>query len=186
MRRGFKSQAETRSAQARYALGLDKLAPLDPWAYAQYLGVVVLNFSELGLKQAVIRQLTVTDDESWSAMTLKEGDTVAIVINPAHRDTRQRNDLMHELAHVELMHTPARVEVARSGLLLLSDYSDDQEQEADWLAGAYLVPREGLVHMRSRRKEIPEIASYYCVSPALCEWRLRMTGVDIQMRRRAS
>lgn len=167
-------------------LGLDKFAPLDPWAYAQYLGVFVLDFGELGLEQAVARQLTVTDDESWSAMTLKEGNTLAIVINPAHHDTRQRNDLMHELAHVELMHTPVRVEVAKSGLLLLSDYSDEQEQEADWLAGAYLVPRAGLVYMRLRHKEIREIASYYGVSPALCEWRLRITGVEIQMRRRAS
>jgi len=50
-----------------------------------------------------------------------------IVINPSHAITRQRSDLMHELAHIELRHSPARVEVSRSGLLLLSDYSDEQE-----------------------------------------------------------
>jgi hypothetical protein len=58
--------------------------------------------------------------------------------NPANALTRQRNDLMHELAHIELKHVPARVDFSKSGLLLLSDYSDEQEQEADWHAAARL------------------------------------------------
>jgi Zn-dependent peptidase ImmA (M78 family) len=52
----------------------------------------------------------------------------AIVINPEHAVTRQRVDLMHELAHIELRHSPARVEASDSGLLLLSDYSDEQDR----------------------------------------------------------
>ena len=68
-------------------------------------------------------------------------------------------------------------------MLLLSDYSDEQEQEADWLAAALLLPRDGLIQLRSARRSTPEIANLYGVSEALCEWRLRMTGVDVQMRR---
>jgi Zn-dependent peptidase ImmA (M78 family) len=90
---------------------------------------------------------------------------------------------MHELAHIELRHSPARVEVSESGLLLLSDYSDEQEQEADWFGAALLLPREGLVLLRSARKSAAEIADHYGVSEALCQWRLRMTGVDTQMHR---
>ncbi len=90
---------------------------------------------------------------------------------------------MHELAHIELRHAAARVEVSDTGLLLLSDYSDEQEQEADWLGAALLLPREGLVKLRSAHKSMSEIATLYGVSEALCEWRLRMTGVDVQMRR---
>ena len=77
----------------------------------------------------------------------------------------------------------ARVEVSKTGPLLLSDYSDEQEQEADWLAGAMLLPRQGLVRFRSARQATEEIATYYGVSVAWCEWQLRMTGVDSQMRR---
>ena len=160
--------------------------PFDPWAFSVKLNIVVLDFNFLGLPAATVRQLTVTDQDSWSAMTLQEGETIGIVLNPAHAQTRQRSDLMHELAHVELKHVPARVEVSKTGLLLLSDYSDEQEQEADWHAAAYLLPRDGLLKLRGRGKSTEEIAAHYAVSRALCEWRLRMTGVDVQMRRAAA
>ena len=116
-------------------------------------------------------------------MTLQCDGTFAVVLNPAHAITRQRNDLMHELAHIELSHVSARVEVSETGLLLLSDYSDEQEQEADWLAASHLLPRDGLVQLRSARHSTTEIANHYGVSEALCAWRLRMTGVDVQMGR---
>jgi Zn-dependent peptidase ImmA (M78 family) len=108
---------------------------------------------------------------------------IGIVLNPEHAATRQRNDLMHELAHIDLKHVPTRVDVSPTGMLLLSDYSDEQEQEADWLAGALLLPRDGLVRLRRQSKTVSDVATFYGVSNALCEWRLRMTGVDVQIRR---
>lgn len=164
-------------------MGLEDVAPLDPWVYAAHLNVSVLDFAGLELNTEVICQLTEADASSWSALTLQEGGAFGIVINPAHAKVRQRNDLTHELAHILLGHVPARVDVAPSKLLLLSDYSDDQEQEADWQAGALLVPRDGLVRLRSRQQSVAEIAEHFGVSTALCEWRLRTTGVDVQMRR---
>jgi Zn-dependent peptidase ImmA (M78 family) len=71
------------------------------------------------------------------------------------RRTRQANDLMHELAHLELLHTPARVDMSGSEVFLLSDYSEDQEQEADWYAGAMLLPRDALCRARSRQQKSP-------------------------------
>jgi hypothetical protein len=183
VRHGFKAQSERASSAARTKLGLKSYAPLDPWLYAAELDVKILEFGRLGLPSRAVRQLTVVDSDSWSAMTLRVNGAFAIVINPGHAVTRQRSDLMHELAHIELCHSPARVEVSTSGLLLLSDYSDEQEQEADWLGAALLLPREGLVRLRAARKSTAEIATYYGVSEPLCEWRLRMTGVDVQMRR---
>ena len=183
MRRGFKTEAENASAAARQALKLRPLAALDPWAYAQLLGVLVLDFASLSLSPATIHQLTVADGDSWSAMTMKEGATLAIVLNPAHAPTRRHSDLMHELAHIKLRHTPVRVDVSKNGVLLLSDYSEDQEQEADWYGAALLLPRSALVHHRSRGETAADIADRYGVSASLCEWRLRMTGVEIQVRR---
>jgi len=183
LRRGFKALAERNALSARQVLGLAANAPIDPWAYARQLGVIVLEFAELDLAPETANQLTVVDDESWSAMTLQENGSFALVINPAHATTRQRVDLMHELAHIELKHAPSRVEVSKTGVLLLSDYSDEQEQEADWHAGALLLPRDCLVAMRARNSTVPEIAAHYGVSEPLCEWRLRMTGVDVQLAR---
>jgi len=185
LRRGFKAQAERNAAAARAALGFAEFAPLDPWAYATYLNVIVLDFATLGLDAQVERQLLEIDASGWSAMTLQENDTFAVVVNPAHALVRQRSDLMHELSHILLRHVPARVEVAPSKLLLLSDYSDEQEQEADWQGAALLLPRDGLVRLRGRNQSTAEVAEHFGVSISLCEWRLRMTGVDVQIRRSA-
>jgi Zn-dependent peptidase ImmA (M78 family) len=130
-----------------------------------------------------IYQLTVTDEGSWSAVTLQEDQMVGVVLNPAHARTRQRAELMHELAHIQLKHVPACVEVSKTGLLLLSDYSEEQERDADWHAAAFLLPREAIPKLRSKGKTPIEITKHFEVSNALCEWRLRMTGVEIQMRR---
>jgi Zn-dependent peptidase ImmA (M78 family) len=183
LRRGFKAQAEKSATAARQLLGLAALAPFDPWAYASHLNVIILKFHELGLPANAVKQLTIVDGDSWSAMTIKDVDLLGVVVNPAHAPTRQRYDLMHELAHIELEHVPTRVEVSQSGLMLLSDFSDDQEQEADWFAGSFLLPRDGIFRLRSAGKTAEEIAAQFGVSKALCEYRLRLTGVDIQMRR---
>jgi len=47
---------------------------------------------------------------------------------------------MNELAHIELRPSPARVEVSDSGLLLLSDYSDEQEAEGRACASPKFYP----------------------------------------------
>jgi Zn-dependent peptidase ImmA (M78 family) len=184
LRRGFKALAERNALAARTALGRGPLDPLDAWEYAGHLNVVVAEFSSLGLSNDAVQQLTIIDQSSWSAMTLKDAGVTLIVLNPSHAPTRQPNNLMHELAHIELNHQPTRVDVSATGLLLLSDYSDDQELEADWHAGALLLPREALVKMKTSGASTAEIALHFGVSEALCQWRLRMTGVDAQMHRR--
>jgi hypothetical protein len=104
---------------------------------------------------------------------------------PAHVISRTAigDDDVHELAHVELCHPPSRVDVSVTGVPLLSDYSDEQEQEADWYGATLLLPRQGLVQLRSKHKTTAEIAANYGLSEAFCEWRIRMTGVDLQLKR---
>jgi len=58
------------------------------------------------------------------------------------------------------------------------------EDEADWLAGTMLAPREGLVKLRRRGLTNDQIADVFNISIDLATWRLRMTGVDRQMRHR--
>ncbi len=186
MRHGFKAQAERLSVQARDALGLPASAPLDPWLYAQQIDVVVLDFGEMEISANCRDRLLRTDNESWSGMTLKEGSVTAIIINPSHSRGRQSNTLMHELAHLILKHIPARVDLSTTGMLLLSEYSEEAEAEADWLAAAMLLPREALVARRRRGETIADIATIFGTSEQLCEWRLRMTGVDVQLRRTAT
>jgi Zn-dependent peptidase ImmA (M78 family) len=89
---------------------------------------------------------------------------------------------MHEVAHIHLGHIPNRVDTTPDGLLLVSDFSKEQEQEADWLAAALLLPREALLISRRAEQSVAQICAKYGISRPLCEWRLRMTGVDQQLK----
>jgi len=171
------------AASVREALLLDGLDPLDPWAYAAHLGVMILEFDALGVTDGCREQLLDRDPDSWSGMTIREGGATAILLNPVQGRARQCSTLMHELAHILLRHTPVNVQLSSTGMLLLSDYSPEQEDEADWLAAAMLLPRDAIVVHRSRGRSATDIAAHFGVSEQLTEWRLRMTGVDLQIRR---
>jgi Zn-dependent peptidase ImmA (M78 family) len=183
MRYGFKAEAERISAAARQLLGLTPSDPINPWAYAAARNVIVLDMASLNLEQRHRDQLLVKDNESWSGLTLKLENRFFVVVNPSHQLSRQRNTLMHEIAHIHLEHTPARVDFSESGMMLLSDYPADQEDEADWLAAAVLIPRDALHNLRRAGQGSDEIAAYFGVSKQLTDWRIRMTGVDTQLRR---
>jgi hypothetical protein len=68
-------------------------------------------------------------------MTIKQGPLTGIVVNPSHGPERQASSIMHELARVVLNHIATRVDVSQTGILLVSEYSEEDEGEADWLAG---------------------------------------------------
>lgn len=181
MRRGFKAESERLSEAARVSLGLGPLEKLDPWIYAESLGAHVLGADELDLPPQHAAQLLQRDPDSWSGMTLAEDGLLLIVLNSAQSKRRQASTLMHELAHSILDHTPVSVQVSPAGLVLLSDYSDEQEEEADWLGGALLLPQAALYHHRSSGQSVSDIARHFGVSDDLCYWRCRMTGVEKRM-----
>ncbi|MBC2667329.1 ImmA/IrrE family metallo-endopeptidase [Novosphingobium flavum] len=149
---------------------------------------MVYEASDLDLEPEHASQLLVRDPDSWSGMTLLEEGVHLVVLNSSHPDTRRASTLMHELAHIILEHVPAEVEVSPTGLVLLSDYSADQEDEADWLGAALLLPETALIQLRSRGLSVEAIAQEFGVSAQICHWRCRMTGVEkrLAFRRRAN
>ena len=185
MRRGFKAETERRAEAARKGLGLAPTAKLCPWIYADCLGAYVLGADELDLPPVHAKQLLDRDPDSWSGMTLAEDGIFLVVLNSSQSRRRQAATLMHEIAHHILEHVPASVQVSASGLVLLSDYSDDQEEEADWLGGALLLPQVALLQHRSLGSTPSEIAQHFGVSEDLAQWRCRMTGVERRMAFRA-
>lgn len=181
MRWGFKAEAERRAQAARALLGLEPIAKLCPWDYATILDIHVLGADELDLSPEHAKQLLERDPDSWSGMTLDEDGFQLVVLNSTHSRKRQASTLMHEIAHIDLRHAPAGVSVSPSGLTLLSEYSDDQEEEADWLGAALLLPEVALLHYRSAGLSFDEISDAFGVSSELCAWRCRMTGVEKRM-----
>jgi Zn-dependent peptidase ImmA (M78 family) len=186
MQRGFKTKSESISAQLRQQLGLHLNAPLCPWSLAEHLSLHVFNIDELGLAQPDTDQLMNAGSSSWSGFTVREAGLTGVVLNSSHSKRRLRSTLMHEVAHIYLKHVGSRVDVLDTGLLLVSDFSPEQEEEADWLAGALLLPREALLLARKARKTVAQICEEFGASEDMCNWRLRMTAVDMQINRRRS
>ena len=90
---------------------------------------------------------------------------------------------MHELAHVIIGHTPSRVDVTEDGALILNTYDRQQEDEANWLAGSLLLPRDALMWIRKQGLDPPAAAREYGVSAQMLQYRLNVTGVDYQLGR---
>ena len=187
MRRGFKSWCERTAVEYRQALGLPVTAALDPRRLAALLQVQVAIPEDLPtLPPASLTQLTVTDAGSWSAVTVSQGNARLVILNSGQSPARQANSLAHELAHIILNHVSEQVQLSHEGFLLRTTFDRAQEEEANWLAGCLLVPREALLHA-CRRNHLPSaLAAHFGVSEDLIAWRLRMTGIRKQLGRAVS
>ena len=182
MRRGFKTQAEKLALKHRSSFGVTAQDRLDPRLFLKDMGLIVWTPEESpGMDASHVRQLTKADPDSWSGVTVKEGGRTAIIVNSAHPVTRQANTLMHEWAHIELRHKPSRADRSVGGILLLSDYPAEIEDEADWLAGCMLAPRDGLLYHCGRGLAAPDVATHFGISEQLANWRIGKTGVRRQL-----
>jgi hypothetical protein len=182
--RGFKTWCETIALQHRRTLKLQPVDPLSPQAVASSLGVPVHGVEEIpGLDPKTLRTLLHEDPDSWSAVTITNGRRSVIILNSSHSGGRPASDLMHELAHVIIGHTPARVDVTEDGALILNTYGRQQEDEANWLSGSLLLPREALMWIRKQGLDLQAAARDYGVSMQMLQYRLNVTGVDQQLQR---
>ena len=183
MRRGFKAWCEATSAEYRQTLGIAPAAALDPRRLAKHLGVRVTTPKGIPTLSAdARRQLTVTDPKSWSAVTVAHGDRRLVILNSGHSPARQAISLAHELAHLILNHSSDRTRLSAQGVLFRGSFNRDQEEEADWLAGCLLVPRDGLLAAYRPNGSDKRLAARFGVSADMIRRRLRMTGVLRQMR----
>lgn len=182
--RGFKTWCEKYSTDKRLALGLSASAPLDTLALAKHLGVRVWTPHEVpGLSPESLSVLLRNDGKTpscWSAVTLVVGKKVVVILNASHSPARQASDLTHELAHRIRGHEAQEVSVTEDGLMLLKSYDKQQEEEADWLSGCLLLPRDALISIKQRQLDESVAASEYGISLKMLNYRLSMTGVNKQ------
>lgn len=185
-RRGFKSWCETTAIQYRSVLGLPPVAPLPMWKLAEHLALRVIRVEDVpGLSKSALAQLTKHDYEAWSALMLAHRGANIIVMNTAHSERRQSSSLAHECAHAILNHKPGQGLQSPTGFLV-SSYDKTQEEEADWLAGALLLPRVALLKIGQEGIDYAKHTAQYMVSDDMLRMRLDRTGVSLQLRRRAS
>lgn len=181
--RGFKTRCENISLQMRKDLGLEKNDPLLPWPLAEHLGVSLWKPSDIqGLTKTSYALLTGTERNSWSALAISLNGMEAIIYNSTHSEARQSSDIMHELSHILLKHEPSKMVLFYDGSVVLRSYNEAQENEASWLSGCLLLPREVLVFMKRVGMSTNDACRKYKVSSTLLDYRMNLAGVNHQFQ----
>ena len=184
MERGFKTWCENVSLQMRRELGVTPTAPLGHQMLADYLDVNLWTPPEIArLSTDAIRILLGAERNNWSAVTVSQNNTDAVIYNPTHSEGRRSSDVMHELSHLLIGHRPSTLILSPDGNLALRSYDRAQEEEAGWLSGALLLPRPVLLCIAQSQIDFDGVCSEYVVSDALLTFRMDATGVTAQMRR---
>jgi Zn-dependent peptidase ImmA (M78 family) len=184
-RRGFKTWSEQTALRARQKLKLPASSPLDPFRFADLLGLSVVTPAELSDLAVDVRQRLVHDHrDCWSAITVTDGASHLIVVNPSHAQTRLNSSLAHEIAHIILGHEPSMMFMSPNSGMALRTHNEEQEEEANWLAGCLLLPREALMLIRRMGESAEDACLEYGVSSAMLRFRFNVTGVDVQLRHR--
>lgn len=180
--RGFKTRAENISLQIRRELKSSKTGPLACEALAEHLAVLLLKPTDIvGLSSRVRTLLLGRAKDSWSAITVSYGGMDVIIYNSSHSKARQCSDIMHELAHILLGHEASKIIISPKVGIALRDYNEKQEDEAAWLAGCLLLPREALLFIRRTGMNDDEALEKYRVSSDLLDYRMNVTGVNYQL-----
>lgn len=184
--RGFKTWCEKYAISKRVEFGLPPHAPLDAFKFAKKLGVKVWTPHDVpGLSTESLSVLLRNDGTTpscWSAVTLVFDHRILVILNSSHSPARQSSDLTHELAHHIRGHKAQEVAVTPDGFMMLKNYDKIYEEEADWLSGCLLLPREALVGIKRRRLDSAEAAEEYGVSLRMLNYRMSMTGVARQFQ----
>jgi hypothetical protein len=176
---GFKAEAERISHEIRTELGLSPHDRLVAENLAAHLDIPVIGLAELLLVGADPMWIRLLQGRGakFSALTVLEGTRRLIVFNQRHPPGRRANSLAHELAHTLLDHPPSPA-IGDGGC---RRWDDEVESEADWLAGAMLVPREGALRWCRNGCGIADGATHFGVSAALFAWRINHTGISKQV-----
>lgn len=180
MKRGFKSECESIAAAVRSEIGLDTRAPLHPQLLAEHLEIPIHPVSSLRGDDvaAAIRHVTVVDQAVLSAMTIFPGwprRHRIIIFNDDNSEARQNSDVAHELSHGLLLHEP-RAAIVNG----CRDYAKAEEDEAAWLSGCLLVPRDAALLVASDELDLRTAAAHYGVSAEMMRYRVNSTGAKRQ------
>src|SRR5258708_6195076 len=147
MRRGFKAEAERKAQEVRASMGLRAVDRLDSVALAQHVGAEVRCADEL-TSLAKLKALEELQPGAFSACTLTLNSRQVVIYSPLASLARRQSDIAHEVAHLLLGHEVK--EVQRIGRLSFFTCDPDEEQEANWLAGCLLLPRQ-LIYAAAKR-----------------------------------
>lgn len=178
LRHGFKAEAKRQALSLRRAHGISEIDEFDCRTAIEALGIFVYPLTTHAPSPHVDHLMDV-DPRALSALTIRAGDAVGILVHDGHSHERQRSSLAHELAHLVLGHedTPP-----------LSDFGcreihADIEAEADYLASVLLVTDEAVMHYARQDIPLDVAASRLGVSVPMMRWRHNDSGATRRIER---
>ena len=180
-KRGFKAEAERNAVNYREILNIDSKAPLPAKILADYLDIKVVTPSAIFPKNSNSLN-TLSSSNNWSALTLvcKSGKRL-IIHNDRHSLPRQESNIMHEIAHVLCKHESPNKSLLDGIGILMRDYNETQEKEAEWLGGCLQIPRDALMWSLKKKMNNNEIADFFNASVDMVTFRINTTGVQRQL-----
>jgi Zn-dependent peptidase ImmA (M78 family) len=156
--------------------------PLSAFDLAKSMRLTVWSTDEIeDLPVEDLHVLNNRTDDSWAALTLRMGVHHLVIYKNGSSKPRINSVVMHEISHITLGHELAEACILEDGSLVPSNFSQDQEDEANWLAGTLLLPRPALISIRNASMSDQQAQEQYLVSSDMLIWRTRMTGVDYQL-----
>ena len=180
--RGFKAWCDNVAVTVRRRMDLNEYDPLDPATLAAQMGATILDLEKIdGLDVSVVEHLSSVEGDEWSAVTVHINERNFVVLNPRHSLGRRNSDLMHELAHIIREHDSSKVHIYDD--YAIRSFDTLQENEANWLASALLLPRPALVRIMRRNEDVDEAIQRFGVTKSLFNYRLNITGVRRQLMR---
>lgn len=195
MRRGFKAEADRHAASLRAATGCSDRESPSLAKIAVHLRVAILPADQLlGGGVDDLLALHQTQAGAFSASTLSPPGRRRIVVynsvdfegrylTPAEAklDGRTRSNVAHEFSHLILGHDVRQVQKIAEHYFFTCN--PEQELEANWLAGAVLLPRPLLVEAARRNLTNDQIAATHNVTVEMARFRMNATGAKMQVAR---
>lgn len=178
MARGTEREAEEIAEGVRAEMGLSNLERLDPRSLLSYLEIPFVPLSQLGHDSrdegvlAAVNFLRTEATSSLSAMTVFRGTKRLVVYADHHDAGRTNSDLCHEAGHALLMHEPAPV----FGMHGCRAWDRSLEEEAQYLAGALLIPGKAARYAAKAGWSHQYMESRFCCSLDMVRWRDNVSG----------
>jgi hypothetical protein len=190
-----RKQFELRALGLRDFAGVRNGQALDPFALARFARLLVVDFELiLGLSPESRAHLLGDAADEWSggacSKPLPNGWRL-VILNPAHGPARNRATLMEEVAHVFLGHQPNRLAaLARNDSsgetrkIVAREYNHADEEAAYAIGAAALVPYAALRRMVIEGRNANEVARRFGISRQLAEYRIKVTHLWPEYKRR--
>ncbi|MBA3247488.1 MAG: ImmA/IrrE family metallo-endopeptidase [Pyrinomonadaceae bacterium] len=110
-----------------------------------------------------------------------------MILNPRHGQARNNATLMEEVCHVFLGHKANRLSIVaqnKQGKTVARDYNEADEEAAYAVGAAALVPYAAIERSVRAGKSSAEMAKHFNVSRELIEYRLKVSRLWPEYRKR--